>query len=267
MNFANLTREVANESAAVAASATHFCPSCGLSSGYAHSPSCDVLTSAQAAQVPVFVQSSSSYTAAASVSSAQTNLPNQAAGNTNVVCVFFVNATGVVSSVTDSAGNIYTPILGPIVQATDVCSMLFCSGIAACTNNAVTAVFSQASTFAVIFVAEYSGIAPGSTALDISGSSSSASGTAMTTSVTTTNASDIVIGFGASSGGALGASGQTQRISLGTIGIGLEDQIVTTAGAKTMTWTAGASAVWIMCAAAFKSGRLSQVYPGAVLHD
>jgi hypothetical protein len=206
------------------------------------------------------------FTGATSLNFSQALLPNQSSGNTNIVCVFFANATGSVSGVTDSAGNIYTPILGPIVQGADVSLMYFCSGILASALNAVTASLTQASTFICMILAEYSGILPGASALDISGSSSAASGTAMTTSITTINANDIVIGFGISSGGQLGASGQTQRISLSTTGIGLEDQIVTTAGAKTMTWTAGATSAWIMCAAAFKSGRLSQAYPGAVLH-
>jgi large repetitive protein len=179
----------------------------------------------------------------------------QTTGDLNVIVVGWNDSTAVVSSVTDSSGNVYTRAVGPTaISGVASQSIYYSAGIksAAAGANIVTVAYSTAAAYPDIRILEYSG-ASTTTAVDVTASASGTSGgTNSSGSATTTNASDLIFGANLVTGVTSGpGSSFTQRILTSPDGDIAEDRLVTAVGSYSAT--APATGEWIMQMVAFKS--------------
>jgi hypothetical protein len=229
----------------------------GTSSGSFTVGSCPSIT---------YIQSQKNATSSSATSLAATFSTTPASGNTIVVGVDCYGSTNcTTSSITDSAGNSYAQI-GPTAShggAQNITNVwLYCaSGIATGSNFTVTAHLtdSGSSGDSDIYIAEYSGVTCG---VDQSATGSLTSGTAttllQTSSVTTTNANDLLVAIGSASTGnaATAGSGYTlrQNDNGGTAEFGgLEDQIVSATGSYSGSMTIAVTTTdWAMVMVALK---------------
>ena len=169
-------------------------------------------------------------------------------------------------TISDSAGNSYAsaaPAVSlPLETASTAAatwnndtwsSQVFYAANVAGGANTVQASFNHSITsFADVYVHEYSGIDPASP-LDAS-STATGSGAAMDSgSATTTTPGDLIFGAGSSTNAvtAIGAGFRTRSTKSGNR---TEDRVVSSAGAYSATATQDGSA-WVMHAVAFKSAR------------
>ena len=161
---------------------------------------CTFGVAAQQAAAQTYVQGNS-----ATPQTAQTTvmLPYnavQTAGNLNLVVVGWNDTTAQVSSVTDSKGNVYSLAVGPTLLSTAAGgpltqSIYYAKNIAgaAAGANVVKVAFTAAAVFADIRVLEYSGIDPVNP-VDVAVGASGNSTTSSSGSVTTTSATDLLVG-------------------------------------------------------------------------
>ena len=180
----------------------------------------------------------------------------QTAGNLNVVVVGWNDSTATVSSLTDTAGNVYTRAVGPtVISGVESQSIYYAKNIAASAAgaNVLTVTFSGAAAFPDIRVLEYGGADPVNpvdvTAATSGNSSSSTSGLA-----TTTNANDLLFGAtlaqSATNGPGSGFTGRLLTVPDGDIA---EDEFVTAIGSYSATAPVSPSNAWIMQMVAFRA--------------
>ena len=118
----------------------------------------------------------------------------QTAGDTNIVVVGWSNTTSSVTSVTDSAGNIYSPAIGPTRQSGIQSQSIYVApniAAAAAGANTVTVAFSAAAPFPDVRILEYSGLA-NITPLDAATGAFGNGNTADSGSLTTTSPNDLL---------------------------------------------------------------------------
>jgi chitodextrinase len=191
---------------------------------------------------------------------AQTSVPviftgAQTAGNLNVVVVGWNDSTAVISSVTDSKGNVYAPAVGPTAVAGKLSqSVYYAKNIAAAAANAntVTVKFNVAAVAADIRILEYSGLDLASP-VDVVSAASGTGTTASTPAVVTTNANDLLFGAATVTSHNTGpGAGFTSRVITSPDGDIAEDRIVTAVGSYSATapMTSGS---WVMQMVAFKA--------------
>ena len=175
----------------------------------------------------------------------------QTAGNLNLVIVGWSNTTAQISSVTDSNGNPYTlakaTILngngGPLSQ-----SIYYAKNIAAATAgaNGVKVTFTAAAVYPDVEVLEYSGL-NSVNPLDVAVGASGNSATSSSGSVTTTSATDLLVGANTVQSHSAGPGpGFTQRLLTNPNGEIAEDQVVSTAGSYTATAPLSYAGGWVM---------------------
>ncbi|HME70548.1 MAG TPA: IPT/TIG domain-containing protein [Myxococcota bacterium] len=112
-----------------------------LASGFTYTPPLPAIT---------FQQGNSATPQAPQLSVPVPYTAAQTAGNLNVVVVGWSDSTAVVSSVTDSQGNVYTPAVGPTVQPGVATQAIYYGkniAAAAAGSNIVTVQFSVAAHF------------------------------------------------------------------------------------------------------------------------
>jgi hypothetical protein len=182
----------------------------------------------------------------------------QNAGDLNVVIVGWSDSTAKVSSLTDSAGNLYllasSPTVqtgsGPLSQSIYYAPNISASGAGA---NAVTLTFNTPAVFPDIRILEYSGIDP-LNPLDVSASQAGNSATSGSNPVTTGNAVDLLVGANTVWTQTVGpGSGFTQRLLTSPDGDIAEDGVVTTLDSYSATASLGTPGSWIMQMAAFRA--------------
>ncbi len=179
----------------------------------------------------------------------------QTAGNTNIIAIGWDDTTSNITSVTDSAGNVYE-IAVPVVRGSGISQAIyFAKNISAAPagTNTLTVVFDQAAEFVDIRATEYSGLDPVSP-FDGGASASGNSSSASSGTVTTTTANELLFGAG-TTGGVFSAAGTdfTSRIiTVPNGGIG-EDRLVTAIGSYAATAILSAPSFWVMQVATFKS--------------
>jgi chitodextrinase/glucose/arabinose dehydrogenase len=211
-----------------------------------------IVTETQAA--PAFVQVASATPQSDQTQVGATYISAQKAGNTNIVAVGWSNAVSNITSVTDSAGNVYE-LAVPVERGSGVSQAIYFAknvvGAPAGTNT-LTVVFDQATELVDVRAAEYSGLDPVNP-FDRGASSSGNSASASSGDVTTTKASELV--FGAGYGGAFSAAGTgfTSRIITVPNGDIAEDRLVTTIGSYAATAILSAPSFWVMQVATFKA--------------
>jgi alpha-tubulin suppressor-like RCC1 family protein len=190
----------------------------------------------------------------------------QAAGDFVVVAVGWNDTTAQVASVTDSQGNAYQLAVGPTRRTTVLSqSIYFAKNIAAAAAgaNAVRVTFSPAAQFPDVRIAEYSGI-DRTNPLDVTAAASGSSATSSSGAVTTTNASDLLVGanmvFTLTT---RAGTGYTSRMISSPDGDILEDRVVSRTGSQSATAPLSAAASWVMQLAAFRAASTDTQPPTA----
>jgi hypothetical protein len=180
----------------------------------------------------------------------------QSAGNLNVVVVGWNDSTATVSSVTDTAGNVYTLAVGPTaISGVESQSIYYAKNIAAAAANAnvVTVTFSGAAAYPDIRALEYGGADPVNP-IDVTAASSGNSSSSSSGSVTTTNASDLLFGANLVQSTTSGpGTGFTSRLLTVPDSDIAEDEFVTAIGSYSATAPDSPANAWIMQMVAFRA--------------
>ena len=202
-----------------------------------------------------FVQVNSAVPQSSPTSVAVKYTSAQTAGNLNVVVVGWNDSTATVSSVSDSAGNVYQRAVGPTTVAGFLSqSIYYAANIvsSAANTNTVTVQFSVGAAFPDIRILEYSGadqVNPVDATAGASGNNASSnSGAAITTTAT-----DLIFGAGTTTSRYTGpGSGFTQRIITAPDGDIAEDRLVTAVGSYSAV-APNTSGRWVMQMVAFRT--------------
>ena len=198
-----------------------------------------------------YVQGAGSLPSASSMTVAATFTSPQLAHDLNIVVINWNGAAASVVAVTDTSLNTYTRIDSAVAQGTDVLDVFYAKDIAAASPNVVTAAFDAVVGTPEIRILEYSGIATTSP-FDTSIPGQASNSKAVTTgTITTAQASELVVGCEASTDSVktLG-SGYTLRVTDG--GDDVADKIVSATGTFDFTATLNNNATWEARVMAFK---------------
>ena len=179
----------------------------------------------------------------------------QSAGDLNVVAVGWTDTTSTITSVTDSAGNVYQ-IAAPVTRSSVMSQAIYYAkdiNTATAGTNVVTVQFSGSVPYADVRAAEYGGIDPVDP-LDTSASASGSGATASSGNLTTVDPSEVIFGAGMTTGLFSGGSnGFTARIITPTDGDIAGDEFVTTLGTYAAKAEDDGGAIWVMQAVAFRA--------------
>jgi|GEM_PF-1409400 len=173
---------------------------------------------------------------------------SQTKGNLNVVVVGWNDTSASVSSVTDSAGNVYSLAAGTVTGAGQRQAIYYAKGIAG-GSTTVTVTFSTSASAPDVRILEYAGVS----ALDKTTSSSGSGSTASTGSVTTTTAKELLVAANTVATGNSGAgSGYTARVVTYPDSDLAEDRIVSATGSYSASAPLTSSGSWVMQLVTFK---------------
>jgi hypothetical protein len=178
----------------------------------------------------------------------------QIAGDTNVIAIGWNNTTSNITSVTDSAGNVYE-LAVPTARGRGLSQAIYYAKnikAAAAGANTVRVTFNTATQFVDLRITEYSGLDPVAPFV-VGASASGTSASASSGTVTTTIPNALIFGAGMTIGGFSGAgtSFTSRIITTPDLDI-VEDRFVTVAGQYSATAALYGSAAWVMQVAAFK---------------
>jgi RHS repeat-associated protein len=173
----------------------------------------------------------------------------QTVGNLNVVVVGWNDTSAAVQSVSDSLGNTYSLVTGPL-KGTGVTQSIYYAKNIKAGSNTVTVTFSPAAAFPDIRILEYTGLSTTAPLNVTAGAvgTSQANATVSSGSATTTFANELIFGAG-TTGGVFSKAGTgfTSEVitSAGDIA---EDETVTTTGSYSATGTLGnyTNQNWVM---------------------
>jgi hypothetical protein len=178
----------------------------------------------------------------------------QNAGDLNVVAVGLNDATSTISSVTDSAGNVYQ-LAAPLTRGSAISQAIYyASNIksAAAGSNVVKVQFSGAVPYPDVRVLEYSGLDPVNP-LDTSASAVGTAASASSGNLTTNAAREMIFGAGTTTGVFTGGTnGLVSRIITAPDGDIAGDKLASTAGTYSATANQTGSAAWVMQGVAFR---------------
>ena len=180
----------------------------------------------------------------------------QLAGDTNIIVIGWNNATSNITSVVDSAGNIYQ-IAAPVVRGSGISQAIYYANnikASAAGANTVTVTFNASTAFVDLRITEYSGLDKVNP-LDVNQSASGTAATANSGAVTTTAANELLFAAGTTTGSFSGAgTGFTDRIIISPNADNVEDRLVTALGTYSATAPLAGSAAWVMQMVTFKAG-------------
>jgi len=186
----------------------------------------------------------------------------QTAGDLNVVAIAFNDSTSTITSVTDSLGNVYTLAAAPAKSdGNGTQAIYYAKNIAAAAAgaNTLTVTFSNPVMWADVRAAEYHG-ADLTNPLDGIVGAAGNSLNMDSGALTTTNASDLLVGASYVANHTTGPGSQfTQRV-LNENGNILEDRTVTSTGSYDATAPLDGAGWWIMQLAAFKAASSAAAY-------
>ena len=178
----------------------------------------------------------------------------QSAGNTNILAIGWNNATSNITSVTDSAGNIYR-LAVPTARGSGLSQAIYYASnikAAAAGTNTVTVTFNTATPFIDIRALEYRGLDP-INPFDVGASASGIeSASADSGSVTTSAANELIFGAGMTGTGFAVGTNFTGRIITQDSDIA-EDRLVATAGSYSAVAPLDRPTNWLMQVATFKA--------------
>jgi outer membrane protein assembly factor BamB len=180
----------------------------------------------------------------------------QGSGDLNAIAIGFTDTTSTITSVTDSAGNVYQ-LAAPLTSGSGMSQAIYYAKNikpSAAGANVVTVQFSAAVPFADVRVAEYSGLDPVNP-LDTSASAAGSGTAASSGNLTTSAASEVIFGAGyTSSLFTGGTNGFTSRIITPVDQDIAGDEFVGAPGTYAATaGVADKTGVWIMQAVAFRA--------------
>jgi hypothetical protein len=200
---------------------------------------------------PAFVQVAAS-TPQTSQTSVATAFPRaELAGDLNVVVIGLDNATSTISSVTDSAGNIYQ-VAAPLKRSAANSQAIYYAKNVTPGFNTVTVTLNTATPYVDVRIAEYSGLAL-TNPLDVTASGSGSSTAPNSGSATTTSAKELLVGGGTTTGSFRSAgSGYTSRVITSPDGDILEDRTVSVSGSYGASGTTN-NANWVMQLVTFRA--------------
>jgi len=210
-------------------------------------------TTAGTPATPTFVQVASAVPQTAQSVVATTYSKAQVAGDTNVLVIGWNDVLASITSVTDSAGNVYQ-VAAPTVRGNGLSQAIYYApkiAAAAAGANVVSVVFDRAAQSVDVRILEYGGLDQTSP-LDVSAGATGTSATASSGSVTTHYAKELLVGGGSTKGHFTGPGpGYTSRVITSPDGDIAEDQVVSSAG--TYSATGPQTLVWVMQVAAFRA--------------
>ena len=183
----------------------------------------------------------------------------QTAGNTNILAIGWNNATSNITSVTDSAGNIYQ-LAVPTARGPGLSQAIYYATnikAAAAATNTVTVSFNASTPYVDIRALEYSGLDPVNP-FELGTSAAGTGTSANSGTVATTAANALIFGAGMTTG-AFSAAGTNfvSRIFTSPDADIAEDRLVTATGSYNATAPLSGSAAWVMQVAAFKAASAS----------
>jgi glucose/arabinose dehydrogenase/chitodextrinase len=176
----------------------------------------------------------------------------QTAGNTNIIAIGWNSANGTISSVTDTAGNVYS-LAAPLTQGVNLSQAIYYAKniVAAPAGNTVKVVFSGAMVFVDVRITEYSGLNP-TNPVDVTSSSFGSNNSATSGSVTTTAANRLLFGAGMTWGYYGNATnGFTTRVITQPNYDIVADRVVNTVGSYAVTAPVTGGGTWLMQLVAF----------------
>ena len=190
---------------------------------------------------------------------------NHTSGNLLVVMIKYEGGAGTTVTVSDTAGNIYTPLTRRDAAANDMhVQMFYAENVTGHASNVVTFTLTAARQFKRGVVHQYSGMAT-SGAFDQENWGSGSSGTAISTgNITTTQNDEVLVAFAGEYTAQTYTAGTnfTERIDVGALfpgtGSASEDRIVTSAGTYNATMTQANSADWALIVSSFKAASAMQ---------
>ena len=198
-----------------------------------------------AVATPAFVQvnAATPQTNQSTVSVAYTSA--QTAGNTNILAIGWNNATSNITSVTDSAGNVYQQVV-PTARGSGLSQAIYYAPnikAAAAGTNTVTVTFNASTPFVDIRALEYSGLDPVNP-FNVGTSASGTGTSANSGTVTTTAANALIFGAGMTTGSfsAAGTNFVSRIITTPDADIA-EDRFVTTTGAMVLEFRHGTASL------------------------
>ena len=198
-----------------------------------------------------FVQANSAQPTSPATTATITYPIAQTAGNLNVIIIGWADATTMVQSVIDSAGNTYNLAFNPTIGTGLSQAIYYAKNINASPSNTVTVSFSAPAQGPDVRVLEYSGLDTGNP-LDAAGGTAG-TGTALDSGpITTGNAGDLIIGA-TIVGGIVTASGKGfTSVTITPYGDSVEHLIGPPAGVIDATATQNANAAWVTQVVAFR---------------
>jgi hypothetical protein len=180
----------------------------------------------------------------------------QTVGNLNAVIVGWNDSSHHISSVTDAKGNVYRLAAGPIVLSGAVSQAIYYAKdifAAAAGTNTVTVVFTGAAIAPDIRILEYNGLDPVSP-LDVDVGATGAGLSCSSGSVTTKNATDLLLGANTVQTWTTAPGYQfAERLLTDPDGDVAEDRSVTTIGAYSAGGTLLTPGGWVMQMVAFRA--------------
>jgi outer membrane protein assembly factor BamB len=183
-------------------------------------------------------------------------LQAQGAGDLNVVAIGLNDSTSTITSVTDSAGNVYQ-LAAPLTGSSGISQAIYYAKnikAASAGGNSVLVQFSDAVPYVDVRVAEYSGLDPVNP-LDKSASGAGTAATASSGSLTTTATNELIFGAGTTLGQFVGGTnGFTTRLITSPDADIAGDEFARTPGPYAATANLLASTIWVMQAVAFRTG-------------
>ena len=172
----------------------------------------------------------------------------QSAGNVNLIAIGWNSSSGSVSSVVDSANNVYQPA-APVQFGSGVSQTIwYAKSIAAraAGTNTVTVTFSGSMPYVDLRAAEYSGVDPVNP-IDVTASAAGSSSAASSGAVTTTFANELLFGAGITTSGFSAATGgATTRIITTPDEDIVQDRVVSAVGTYSATASLYGNAAWVM---------------------
>jgi hypothetical protein len=238
-------------------------------SAYSNVASATTPAGTQTAAPPAFIQANFSCPQAGVNSVPVTFDQPQSAGDLNVIIIGWNDDTSLVSSVTDTLGNVYSLAVGPTILSGSSGhmsqSIYYAPNVAAAgpAGNTVTVNFNTAAAFPDIRILEYSGIQPVSP-LDVGAGAQGTSNVCSTPGIATTNSYDLLVAGNMITTQSNGAGVNfTKRLLTTPDGDVAEDRTVTSTGVYSATIDVGFGG-WIAQVAAFKALATTQPPPADV---
>ena len=211
---------------------------------------------------PTFVQQNA--TKGGAVNTVTNLLPAvSTTGDLIVVTLGFDSAAATVSSLTDTAGNVYTLAVGPTVWGTNYHAATYYASniVAGAVPLTITAkLTANATSFFELYALEYQGVSTGSPLDQVS--AATGTGTAMNSgSQTTTQANELIYGYGAGASVTVTVGATYTARSIFDANFAA-DKTVAVAGSYNVTGTNGAADQWVTQMVTFKGASPIQPITG-----